>query len=68
MYLDTLFCTLIFDLMRNFYIYNACIYIHSIDVDIYLIHYSGVISNNGNNVYLDMFYTVDILYVDICIS
>ena len=25
------FCTLIFDLMRNLYIYNACIYIHSID-------------------------------------
>ena len=24
------FCTLIFDLMRNLYIYNACIYIHSI--------------------------------------
>ena len=23
------FCTLIFDLMRNLYIYNACIYIHS---------------------------------------
>ena len=28
------FCTLIFDIMRNLYIYNACIYIHSI-VDIY---------------------------------
>ena len=24
------FCTLIFDLMRNLYSYNACIYIHSI--------------------------------------
>ena len=24
------FCTLIFDLMRNLYIYNACIYFHSI--------------------------------------
>ena len=24
------YCTLIFDLMRNLYIYNACIYIHSI--------------------------------------
>ena len=24
------FCTLIFDLMRNLYIYSACIYIHSI--------------------------------------
>ena len=24
------YCTLIFDLMRNLYIYNACIYIYSI--------------------------------------
>ena len=26
------FCTLILDLMRNLYIYNACIYIHSISL------------------------------------
>ena len=33
------FCMLIFDLMRNLYIYNPCIYIHSICILIYIYYF-----------------------------
>ena len=47
------YCTLIFDLMRNLYIYNACVYIHSIN-SFQVIYFYGIpcaieICNTGSS-------------------